>query len=71
MLVGSLYSVVKCAELLAKAKRPLILMGSQSTLPPTRSEELVRALHRLGIPCYLGGMSRGMLGPNSPLQVMV
>jgi len=60
--------IVKCAELLAKAKRPLILMGSQSTLPPTRSEELVRALHRLGIPCYLGGMSRGMLGPNSPLQ---
>merc|ERR1712071_249493 len=60
--------IVKCAELLAKAKRPLILMGSQSTLPPTRSEELVRALHRLGIPCHLGGMSRGMLGPNSPLQ---
>ena len=63
--------VGKCSRLLAKSKRPLILMGSQSTLPPTCSEDLVRALHKLGIPCYLGGMSRGMLGPKSPLQVIL
>jgi acetolactate synthase-like protein len=44
-------------------------MGSQSTLPPVNSDELVRAIRRLGIPCYLGGMSRGLLGPDSPLQV--
>jgi len=44
-------------------------MGSQSTLPPVKSDELVRAIRRLGIPCYLGGMSRGLLGPDSPLQV--
>jgi len=61
-------NIVKCSQLLAKAKRPLILMGSQATLPPTRSQDLVRALHKLGIPCYLGGMSRGMLGSKSPLQ---
>lgn len=62
--------VVKCAQLLSKAKRPLILMGSQSTLPPVNSDELVRAIRRLGIPCYLGGMSRGLLGPDSPLQAI-
>ncbi len=45
-------------------------MGSQSTLPPVKSDELVRAINRLGIPCYLGGMSRGLLGANSPLQVI-
>ena len=44
-------------------------MGSQSTLPPVKSDELVRAINRLGIPCYLGGMSRGLLGSKSPLQV--
>nr|CAH0102816.1 unnamed protein product [Daphnia galeata] len=60
--------VLKCVELLSKAKRPLILMGSQSTLPPVKSEELVRAINRLGIPCYLGGMSRGLLGSKSDLQ---
>lgn len=46
-----------------------MLMGSQSTLPPVKSDQLVRAINRLGIPCYLGGMSRGLLGSKSPLQV--
>lgn len=64
-----LHLVSKSVELLSKAKRPLILMGSQSTLPPVKSDELVRAVNRLGIPCYLGGMSRGLLGANNPLQV--
>lgn len=27
------------------------------------------ALESLGIPCFLGGMSRGMLGKNSPLHI--
>ena len=62
-------TVRQCSELLSKAKRPLILMGSQSTLPPVKSDELVRAINRLGIPCYLGGMSRGLLGANNRLQV--
>ncbi|KAI9556700.1 hypothetical protein GHT06_016491 [Daphnia sinensis] len=60
--------VSKAVQLLSKAKRPLILMGSQSTLPPVKSDELVRAINRLGIPCYLGGMSRGLLGSKSSLQ---
>lgn len=28
-----------------------------------------KALESLGIPCFLGGMSRGMLGNNSPLHI--
>uniref|UniRef100_A0A8B9JHJ0 2-hydroxyacyl-CoA lyase 2 n=1 Tax=Astyanax mexicanus TaxID=7994 RepID=A0A8B9JHJ0_ASTMX len=28
-----------------------------------------KALESLGIPCFLGGMSRGMLGKNSPLHI--
>ena len=46
-----------------------MLMGSQATLPPVKSDELVRAVQRLGVPCYLGGMTRGLLGRKNPLQV--
>lgn len=28
-----------------------------------------KALENLGIPCFLGGMSRGMLGKNSPIHI--
>ena len=28
-----------------------------------------KALELLGIPCFLGGMSRGMLGKNSPIHI--
>jgi len=58
-------------------------MGSQSTLPPLKTEQLVQIVNvlfllknlkfiifkNLGIPTYLGGMSRGLLGANSPLQM--
>lgn len=60
--------MTQCVELLSKAKRPLMLMGSQATLPPVKSDELVRAVQRLGVPCYLGGMTRGLLGRKNPLQ---
>ena len=44
-------------------------MGSQATLPPTPVEDLRKSLEKLGIPCFLGGMSRGLLGRNSPIQI--
>lgn len=28
-----------------------------------------KALEDLGIPCFLGGMARGMLGKNSPIHI--
>uniref|UniRef100_A0A671L0B1 2-hydroxyacyl-CoA lyase 2 n=1 Tax=Sinocyclocheilus anshuiensis TaxID=1608454 RepID=A0A671L0B1_9TELE len=58
--------VQRCVELVSRAKKPVILMGSQATLPPTPADD---ALESLGIPCFLGGMSRGMLGKNSPLHI--
>jgi len=61
--------VQKCAELVSKAKSPLILMGSQSMLLSTPASELKKSLELLGVPCYLGGMSRGLLGRNSSLHI--
>ncbi|XP_074659901.1 2-hydroxyacyl-CoA lyase 2-like [Tubulanus polymorphus] len=60
--------VQQCSHIVAKAKKPLILIGSQATLPPTSVHELRAALEAMGIPCFLGGMARGLLGRNSPIQ---
>uniref|UniRef100_A0A8C5EIB9 2-hydroxyacyl-CoA lyase 2 n=1 Tax=Gouania willdenowi TaxID=441366 RepID=A0A8C5EIB9_GOUWI len=61
--------VQKCIELVSRAKKPVILLGSQAVLAPTPAEEIRKALEGLGIPCFLGGMSRGILGKDSPIQI--
>ncbi|XP_076139015.1 2-hydroxyacyl-CoA lyase 2 [Alosa pseudoharengus] len=61
--------VQRCIELVSRAKKPVILLGSQATLPPTPTEDIRKALEALGIPCFLGGMSRGMLGKDSPIHI--
>lgn len=45
-----------------KSKKPLIVVGSQATLPPTPVNDVRQALEKIGVPCFLGGMSRGILG---------
>ncbi|XP_057297847.1 2-hydroxyacyl-CoA lyase 2-like [Hydractinia symbiolongicarpus] len=61
--------VTKAWNLLKFAKKPVALLGSQSTLPPIPVNNLREALEGLGIPCFLGGMSRGLLGRNSALHI--
>lgn len=61
--------VQHAANLLKNAKKPLILLGSQSVLPPISPDKLAQFINKLGIPCYLGGMARGLLGRNNPLQM--
>ncbi|KAI0210095.1 Acetolactate synthase-like protein [Lamellibrachia satsuma] len=58
-----------CVNVLRTAKKPVILLGSQSTLPPTPADSLRRTLEDMGIPCFLSGMSRGVLGKDNPLQI--
>ncbi|MEE6483403.1 hypothetical protein FKM82_013540 [Ascaphus truei] len=66
---ASAEQVQQCVELLSRAKKPVFLLGSQVTLPPTPVEKLRKALESLGIPCFLGGMTRGMLGRDSHLHI--
>ncbi|KAH7700507.1 Protein T26C12.1, partial [Aphelenchoides avenae] len=61
--------VERIADLIANAKRPLMLLGSQATLPPVKPHALQEIVKSLGIPSYLGGMSRGLLGPHSDIQM--
>ena len=61
--------VEKCAHLLLESKKPVIILGSQATLPPTPAEELRAGLEQLGIPCFLGGMARGLLGRDGACHI--
>jgi len=61
-------AVRKAAKLLAKAKRPVLVVGSGALTDPTRATEVAAAIELLRMPVYLAGMSRGLLGRDHPLQ---
>jgi acetolactate synthase-1/2/3 large subunit len=50
------------------ASKPLLLIGSQALLNIDLIPKLIEALGTLGIPIYLSGMARGLMGANHPLQ---
>lgn len=56
------------ASLLKQAKRPLIIVGSQSVLKPHGPAQVAECIRRLGIPVYLNGAARGLLGSDYPFQ---
>ncbi len=61
--------VSKAAELLIKAKKPLLIIGSGAMMQAGKADDLARAVERLGLPVYLSGMARGLLGKEHPLQM--
>ena len=68
--VPSESDIAACAELVRSAKRPVMLIGSQSTLGgPENAKQLAEAVNALGIPTFLGGMARGLLGAKSNAQI--
>ncbi|GAB4432760.1 MAG: thiamine pyrophosphate-binding protein [Turneriella sp.] len=56
------------ATALPKAERPLLLAGSQLMRDARRADTVRLALEKIGLPVYLSGMARGLLGANHPLQ---
>ncbi|XP_044174531.1 2-hydroxyacyl-CoA lyase 2-like [Acropora millepora] len=63
------FQIDECVKLVSKSVKPVVIIGSQATLPPVPAEKLKEALEGLSIPCFLGGMARGLLGRNSNLHV--
>ncbi len=59
--------VTRVAHLLREARRPLMLIGSQAVLDPSRAHHLANAAAQLGVPMYLSGMARGLLGKDHEL----
>ncbi len=62
---GALSDVISA---LKKAERPVLVVGSQAMLNPSKAGELQEAVIRLGIPTFLSGVARGLLGKD-PLHI--
>jgi thiamine pyrophosphate-dependent acetolactate synthase large subunit-like protein len=59
--------VERARAMLRKAKRPVFVLGSQATLRVQEIGRTVEAIEGLGVPVYLSGMARGLLGRKHPL----
>jgi acetolactate synthase-like protein len=55
-------------KLLTKAQRPALVIGSQTMVNVRDASALARAVEGLGMPVWLGGTARGLLGRSSPTQ---
>ena len=56
------------AELLRKAERPALVVGSQALANCSDPGPLAAAIESLGLPVWLGGTARGLLGRESSVQ---
>jgi len=59
----------KTTAMLLKAQRPLLLIGSGAMMNASDANKLSSAVEKLGIPVFLSGMARGLLGKTSDLQM--
>jgi len=62
-------SVAAATAALAGAERPLLVIGSQALSLAPEAARIAAAVAQLGIPVYLSGMARGLLGRDHPLQM--
>ena len=54
---------------LQASRTPLMVIGSQALTRAEDAHKVADAVSRLGIPVYLSGMARGLLGPDHPMQM--
>ncbi len=59
--------LARAADALARAQRPLLVIGSQALLDADAAHALAQAVERIGAPVYLSGGARGLLGRAHPL----
>jgi acetolactate synthase-1/2/3 large subunit len=62
-------AVDQAAALLARSERPVLLIGSQALALAGNTAPIAAAAGGLGMPVYLSGMGRGLLGRSHPLQL--
>ena len=60
--------IERAVTALLRAERPLLLVGSQAMVLPSRAPAVAAAAAALGVPVYLSGMARGLLGRRHPQQ---
>jgi thiamine pyrophosphate-dependent acetolactate synthase large subunit-like protein len=66
---ASRWSVETATLALTGASRPLVVIGSQAVAVAGDAARVAAAVSRLGVPVYLSGMARGLLGRDHFLQM--
>lgn len=61
-------TIQQALKALQNAQKPLAIISSGALLSPQLAPEIAQAIQKLGIPVYLSGMARGLLGKNHPTQ---
>lgn len=61
--------LAKAAAAIGDAQRPILVIGSQAMLQADEVQSLARAVADLGMPVYLSGMARGLLGRKHALHM--
>eukprot|EP00753_Platysulcus_tardus_P000688 PLAT10643.1.p1 GENE.PLAT10643.1~~PLAT10643.1.p1 ORF type:complete len:561 (+),score=300.15 PLAT10643.1:244-1926(+) len=61
--------VAAAVAALSRASSPVLVVGSQAVLTPAAADALAAAVSALGIPVYLTGMARGLMGRYCELQM--
>jgi len=61
--------VARVATAIRTAQRPVLVVGSQAMLQADRVPALASAISALGVPVYLSGMARGLLGSRHALHM--
>ena len=59
--------ITKAADILRQSRQPVAIVGSQALLQAAKAPALARALAQIGLPVYLTGMARGLMGRYHPL----
>jgi acetolactate synthase-like protein len=62
-------SMEKAVDALRSAKQPVLVVGSQTLVGIKDPGRLARAIGTLGVPVFLAGMARGLLGRTHELQL--
>ena len=61
--------IAQAAKMIARAQRPVLLVGSQALTRAAEADEIAAAVARIGMPTWLAGMARGLLGRTHPLHM--
>ncbi len=51
-----------------KAERPVLVVGSQALVDSSQADAVAAAVEHIGMPVYLSGMARGLMGSSHPLH---
>ncbi|MDH3432823.1 MAG: thiamine pyrophosphate-binding protein, partial [Gammaproteobacteria bacterium] len=68
VLQPSTRDINRAVARIGKAERPVLVVGSQALVDAEQAGALAAAIEHIGIPVYLSGMARGLMGLSHPLH---